>query len=538
MTVALMSMSSLSEDDRRLLQALETKIGSYKSINRLLKAYYEGNLWLNKIGFSVPPKMQNFQTIMGWPAIVVDVIEERLKWKGWYDLTSDRPQIQNSGSIDPEAPPALSRGGKGDQEFFDGVFLDNNLEAEAPMVHLDALIYGCGFTAVGTRDPNDLETTPLITTESTELTTGIYDVQRRRLSSGVVFRTDDEGNIVKAALMKLNETLYLKRLNVEGSWIVEDRDPHNLGRLPLVPFINRPMASRRTGRSEITRPIRGYTDIGIRTLLGMETNREFFSAPQRYILGATEDDFKDEVGNKIPGWQAVIGRMWGIGRNEDGELPEVGQWDPSPSRPYLEQIQGLAQLVAADGAVPQTYLGFMSDNPASADSIRALESRLIKRSERRITSFGWSWGEVGRLAWMIANNSSRAPRLDTDWGNPATPTQQADADATMKLVSAGILPPTSVITRNRIGLSKTEQKILTREIREFEAKQRTEEARKASASLQNQLALQQGAQGGPGGVPTKAGGARSNSSGNNSKSGGASPRPSGGRVPGTRDYPR
>ncbi|AZS06570.1 portal protein [Mycobacterium phage JacoRen57] len=540
--------AGLSLEDAALLQQLENKVNSYNQINKLLKAYYEGNIWLNKIGFSVPPRMREFQTVVGWPAIIVDVIEERLKWKGWFDLSilDKQPQQEQEIDLDPEADPLddIQQPATVDaavQKFFDDVYIDNSLEAEAPMVHLDALIFGCGFATVGTRDPNDLEKTPLVTTESTELTTGIYDPQRRRLTSGVVFRTDDDGNIMRAALMKLDETIYLRRLGVGARWIIEDKDQHNLGRLPLVPFINRPMGSRRSGRSEITRPIRGYTDIGVRTILGMETNREFFSAPQRYVLGATEDDFRDEAGNKIPGWQSVIGRIWGIGRNEDGELPEVGEFTPAPSRPYLEQIQGLSQLVAADGAVPQTYLGFMSDNPASADSIRALESRLIKRSERRITSFGWSWGEVGRLTWMMQNPGEAPPRLDTDWGNPATPTMQADADWAIKLIAAKVISPDSTIARNRLGFSKSEQAIIEQENRRQEAKERVKAARDQAAALKQTEAMAEiGARfgndngAGSGVAPGKAGaGAGASNSGSG---GGRKPRPSGGRVPNGRDY--
>ncbi|UOW93072.1 portal protein [Mycobacterium phage NoShow] len=516
----------LGLEDTALLAQLENKVGSYKQVNRLLKAYYEGNLWLNKIGFSVPPRMREFQTVVGWPAIIVDVIEERLKWKGWFDLSILENEPEEETEFDPDADPledvpAPAPVDQATQKFFDEVYLDNALDVEAQMVHLDALIFGCGFASVGTRDPDDLDKeTPLVCAESTELTTGIYDPQRRKLTSGVIFRADDEGNIMRAALLKPDETIYLRRIGVGGRWIVEHKDQHGLGRVLLVPFINRPMGSRRTGRSEITRPIRGYTDIGVRTILGMETNREFFSAPQRYVLGATEDDFRDEHGNKIPGWQSVIGRLWGIGRNEDGELPEVGQWDPAPSRPYLEQIQGLSQLVAADGAVPQTYLGFMSDNPASADSIRALESRLIKRSERRITSFGWSWGDVGSLSWMVKNPGEKLPRLDTDWGNPATPTMQADADWAIKLIGVKVLSPNSTIARNRLGFSKSEQAIIERENRIEEAKARVQAKRDQAAALQQAEAQAEiGARyGGQGGAQNGAGGAgagaSSSSSGN------------------------
>src|SRR2546430_15415250 len=35
------------------------------------------------------------------------------------------------------------------------------------------------------------------------------------------------------------------------------------------------------------------SDAGCRTLLGLEVAREFYSAPQRYILGASEEAFQD-----------------------------------------------------------------------------------------------------------------------------------------------------------------------------------------------------------------------------------------------------
>ena len=511
----------LSMEDRAQLAALENKISRHAPMNRLLRMYYEGNHYLTKIGFSIPPSMREFKTVVGWPAIVVDVIEERMRWKGWYDLDS----AGNTGTTSEI------------QSFFDQVYVDNDLESESPMVQLDMLMFGVGFVSVGTRDPKDLDKeTPLICTEATETTTGLYNIQRRRFDAGAAFRKDDEGNVMWGTYMTPEKTVYIKRHNIGGAWYVDDRDDHNLGRVPLVPFINRPMGSRREGRSEITKPIRGYTDIGVRTILGMETNREFFSAPQRYSLGATQEDFVDENGKPVPAWVSILGRIWGIGRDEDGELPQVGQFDPAPARPYLEQLQGLAQLVAADGAVPQTYLGFMSDNPASGDSIRALESRLIKRSERRITSSSRSWKETGYLSWLIKNKGQKVKlNLDTDWGNPATPTQQADADATMKLVSAGILPPTSVITRNRIGLSKAEQLILDREQRAFEAKQRVDEQRKANQAQQRALELRDAGQGAGQGPPGSNGGAGAAGGGNGS---GPAARPAGGRVPGQRDYAR
>jgi hypothetical protein len=44
------------------------------------------------------------------------------------------------------------------------------------------------------------------------------------------------------------------------------------------------------------------------------------------------------------------------------------------------------------------------------------------------------------------------------WADPATPTSAAKADEASKLVGTGILPATSRVTLDRIGLSDAEQK--------------------------------------------------------------------------------
>jgi len=117
---------------------------------------------------------------------------------------------------------------------------------------------------------------------------------------------------------------------------------------------------------------------------------------------------------------------------------------------------------------------------------------------------------------------------------------QADADWAIKLIGVNVLSPDSVIARNRLGFSKSEQAIIERENREREAKMRAEEQRKARQGIQNQIELAKGTASVGGGVPSTngkpPGGAGANGKG--PSGGGAKPRPSGGRVPNQRDYAR
>jgi hypothetical protein len=155
--------------------------------------------------------------------------------------------------------------------------------------------------------------------------------------------------------------------------------------------------------------------------------------------------------------------VWAVPNDEEGNKPSVEQFNPASPAPYLDQIKGYAQLLAAEAGIPAAYLGFQTDNPASADAIRAGEARLVKRAERRQAVFGRAWLEVGRLALLVRDGSVPAEfddRISARWRDAATPTRSAAADEALKLTSGDnpILPADSTVTYDRIGLTPAEQR--------------------------------------------------------------------------------
>jgi hypothetical protein len=158
-----------------------------------------------------------------------------------------------------------------------------------------------------------------------------------------------------------------------------------------------------------------------------------------------------------------MGRVWNIPANDDpdGPAPDVKQFNPASPAPYLDQVQGYAKRVAAEAGIPTTYFGIDTANPASADAIRAQESRLVKRAERRQASFGRSWLEVGRVALLVRDGAvpdTYDASVATKWRDAATPTRAASADEATKLIASGVLPPDSSVTYDRVGLSPAEQR--------------------------------------------------------------------------------
>ncbi|MDQ2636591.1 MAG: phage portal protein, partial [Actinomycetota bacterium] len=308
--------------------------------------------------------------------------------------------------------------------------------------------------------------------ESTESCTVDWDYRRRRAKSALSQTYDDRGVLVSQTLYLPNETIMFERSRNE--LVVTDRDTHQLGRVPVARMLNRDRGSDVTGRSEITRAVVYLTDAAVRTLLGMEINREFYTSPKWSALNADPavfgmDDKASPAQNRRAGWTATQGRLNVVPPqyDEDGNLIKVDlhEFRPAPPTPYIDQVRAYSQLLAAEGGLPASYLGFVTENPSSADAIRQQEYRLVKRAERRQVSFGLAWSEVARLVLMMRGDFDPEAfrQIGVSWKDAATPTRAAAADEAAKLIGAGVLPPTSTVTYDRIGLSAQEQQQLRSE---------------------------------------------------------------------------
>lgn len=430
-------LTVLSEDENDLLKTLLDQLSSLQTHNSLVAAYYEGKMRVRDLGIAIPPHLRTLEVVVGWPGTVVDVLEERLEHIGW---------------VVP---------GRSDDLGISQIVEENHLNEEFSKGHLDALIYGITFGVVG--KGADDEPNPLVTIESPTRMTGIWNRRKRALESAVCVTTDDKGDVNGAALYLPGETIDV--VKTERGWELENRDRHAMPVLPVEPIVNRPRAGDAGGRSEITRAIRTYTDHAVRTLLGMEIAREFFAAPQRYILGADESAFQDAEGKPKTAWESYLGRVLALTANEDGQLPQVGQFAAGSPRPFIEELRQLAMLVAAESGMSATYLGIIHDNPASADAIRAADVRLEKRAERRQRIFGAAEGRLMRKALWVRDGKDPGVTPRPVWRDAGTPTRSAQAQEAVALVTAGILPADSDVTYERIGLSDTDRQRVRADLR-------------------------------------------------------------------------
>lgn len=432
---------SLSRTEDEKVTALRHKLQRVALHNVEKSELYEGKRSAEDLGISAPEGLPELvQAVIGWPGTVVDVLEERLEFRGW----------TGSDGLD-----------------LDVVYRDNQMGVESGRGHLDALVYGVGFVTVGRGGPGEPEV--LVSVESTESCTVEWDYRLRRAKMGLSQTRDENGVVVMETLYLPDETILFE--NVRGELKVVNRDRHNLGRVPVARMLNRDRASDVSGRSEITRPVVYLTDAAIRTLCGMEINREFYTSPKWTALNADPEVFglsedQSDTENRKAGWKATSGHMNVVPPQEDvnGNPVEVKlhEFRPAPPTPYIEQIRSYSQLLAAESGIPAPYLGFVTDNPSSADSIRQQEYRLVKRAERRQMSFGAAWLEVAYLSLLLKGgvDPDQFRQVGVSWRDASTPTRAAAADEAQKLIASGVLLPDSSVTYDRIGLSQQEQQQL------------------------------------------------------------------------------
>ncbi|MBA0047724.1 phage portal protein [Mycobacteroides sp. LB1] len=447
----LMDSGDLTAAAAQMLGKMRSQLGQARRVNEKKYTLYEGRHQARNLDIAVPPHLADLEVFVGTPGIVVDVLAERIEWDGWSVLG-------------------------GDSAVLDDAYRDDALDVEQARQAVDSLICGTSFVGVGTGDADLFEPDVVVSAESPMDATVLWDSRRRTESAGLIQRRDPVTSVVTAEVLYTPQATITLPRGSDGRSVDVQRDTHNLGVVPMVQFPNRERPSDIRGRSEITPPVRYATEAIGRTLLGMEINREFYTAPQRYGLGVDPAQFGiDEhtsAGEKlVKQWNVAMSRMNFIPapENPGDPLPQIGQFTPAPPTPYIEQVKHYLQHVSAESAIPWNYLGFSTDNPPSAAAVRVLESRLVKRALLRQRMWTRAWRQVAYLIMKHRDPSATfasVSGVSPNWCNPATPTPASDADRASKLVGSKILDAQSKVTMREVGISERDQKLIEQERRQ------------------------------------------------------------------------
>lgn len=383
--------------------------------------YYEGEQELAYLAPELLAEMGDRlqAVIINWPRLVVDSVEERMDVRGFRLPGQDR----------------------GDADMWK-LWQYNNLDELSQQAHVDTLVMGRSYVIVGANEDDD--SSPRITVESPLEAYACHDPRTRKVAAAYKkwSDTDPDGKTIEYATLYLpDSTRYYRK--TDGKWVLDPEypvDEHNLGVVPVVPLVNRARTGQMDGVSEL-KDVIPLSDAGCKAATDMMVTSEFHAAPRRWALGFDPEDFQDENGNKVSAFSRIIGRIW-ASRKTTKEGAQVGQFPEAQLSNFHETLKLLAQFVASLGALPPQFLGFTTDNPASADAMRSSETRLIKRAERKRVPWSGTWEEVMRIADRIKNGEWREDlkQMETLWVPAATPTVAQQADAAVKLHADKIVP--------------------------------------------------------------------------------------------------
>lgn len=327
--------------------------------------YYEMKNTAQDYVMTLPEKYKWLNCVFGWCTKSVDSLADRLDFYGFENDNFDFEEIFNMNNP--------------------GVFFNSAI--------LSALISSCCFVYISA----DKDGYPRLQVIDGANATGIIDPITGLLDEGyaVLERDDNDKPIVEAYFIK-GKTQIIRKGQPQSQIINHPNVPYPL----LVPIIYRPDAKRYFGRSRISRAQMGIVDSLIRTMKRLEVSSEYYSFPQKYILGMSEDAEAFEK------WKASISSMLVISKDDDDQVPSVGQFSQMSMAPFVDVVKMNASLFAGETGLTVDDLGFVSDNPSSADAIKSSHENLRLYARKAQKTFGECFLNVGYLAACLRDNMS------------------------------------------------------------------------------------------------------------------------------------
>lgn len=439
-----MSLSALQgyipEGHFNEIKKLHNRILGHRSKHLEREEFYEGSNRLRDLGISLPPHMRDLEVSMDWPQKAINSVSDRLILEG-FSSTEDTSELG-----------------------VDRIINDNSLEVEAASIHASTLLHGVSFLATFSGDPELGEPPVIIRPFPATMATGTLQANARRLSSALLILEEDNISPTRLFFATRDELYNLQY--TDGVWRV-DAQENPLNAVPVVPMSFNPSAKQPFGKSRLTQPMLNYTDSAMRTLARLEVSAEMFSVPQKYILGADEEDFLTEGpdGELVPTdkWKLTMGTLLGLSYNEESDSnPEVGQFQAASPTPHTEVLKTYAQLFSAAASLPPTALGVVTDNPTSAESVRAQLEDLLVVCRNASLTFGHAWESIMKLALALMHElpatdlPEEIQSLKARFADPATPSMSSVSDAVMKLISVGVLSAESEVVLEKLGFSESD----------------------------------------------------------------------------------
>ena len=334
----------------------------------------------------------------------------------------------------------------------------NDLDQTSGVAHREALLLGDSFVIVWA-DPFGR---PRVTVESAKQVGVLTDPGSRQIVAALK-RWEDTTRKTTEAVLYLPDRIVRLRANQVGAVTAQglatvEELANPLGVVPVVNLRNSDRILGEHGSSEID-DLRPLVDALNKSLADMMVTSEYVGRPRRWATGIelTEEPVLDDEGNDT-GETVEVNPIPEGARAMISEAADAkfGQLAAADLGGYEASVRVLLGQIMAVSTLPAHYVGVFTDNPASADALRAAEASLTARAEARQQTFGRAWEQVAKL--MVAVRDGRDPGTIDDirvlWADAATRSVAQEADAVVKLYAAGLLPASYAL--GKLGYSADE----------------------------------------------------------------------------------
>lgn len=338
------------------------------------------------------------------------------------------------------------------------IMLRNEMDLSQSPNNVATLATGESYAMVGPSDEG-----ALVTFESPESMAVEIDPRSRRPIGAVKFwRSDQPYGPIEAGFDD-QAILLLPNSDGTGSRLVEFEYGKPVGEtkqqkwmagpaklqssptIPVVPFFNNETMGR--GESQMLDLI-PLVDAANIVATSMMASILHHAMPRMLALNVAESLFMNEDGSvNREAVKSATGALWIVPAetDEDGNVPDnapeadVKQLPASDMRNFHETLSNLARIGSGLCDLTPSDFGYgVSDNPPSAESINESKRERLLAIERFNRQQGSRYERVMRLCLAVEGVDPGEKLIKSEYRNPATPTKQSMADASVKTYSAGI----------------------------------------------------------------------------------------------------
>lgn len=417
--LAIGNVAGLLPDDQERLNDLQEIYNFHRTKNAEKAKYYEGHIPLSEVnlGIALPSNFKKLEIGCEWGGKCVDVLASRSMLDGF-----------------------VSQNGRDNSEITE-IMDANRFLTEYQKACRDELKFGCTFATLS----GDREKKCKIRFHSPMTAAAKWNGEKGRIDCGlaIIDTVPDEkdvGRWVPSIVNLYTDTHIIVIRKTDNHWIAEYKK-QNMGRPLMEPMIWNPTSDKPFGRSRIKEPVRRLIQGYVRTMANATIGLEFSTAPQKYIMGVTQDQFDAIVSDKF---RQYVGSVLAATFNpENGEKPTYGQLPQGSIQPHVEMMRMLATQFSAATGLSVTDTGVVNDaNPTSSDAIIAQTRTLILMAEQLNRANGDSLRVIAMMALAIAKETDLSGLSEDEMSiiphfkNPAMPSVSATSDAAIKIAGA------------------------------------------------------------------------------------------------------